>query len=51
MDKATRMLAGTWRYRAAKNFPIAQALFALAAFFAVCGKGLAETPDTNTKTR
>jgi pimeloyl-ACP methyl ester carboxylesterase len=46
MDKATRMLAGTWRYRAAKNFPIAQALFALAAFFAVCGKGLAETPDT-----
>ena len=48
MDKVARMLvAGRRRYaRAAKDFPLAHALFALATFVAVCGKVLAETPDT-----
>src|SRR6516162_947530 len=48
MDKAPRMLvAGRRHYaRAAKNFPVAQALFALATFVAVYGKALAETPGT-----
>jgi hypothetical protein len=48
MDKVAHMLvAGRRRYaRAAKDFPLAHALFALATFVAVCGKVLAETPDT-----
>jgi len=48
MDKVARMLvAGRRRYpRAAKSFPLAHALFALAIFVAVSGKVLAETPDT-----
>ena len=48
MDKVARMLvAGRRRYaRAAKDFPLAHALFTLATFVAVCGKVLAETPDT-----
>ena len=48
MDKVARMLvAGRRRYpRAAKSFPLAHALFALAMFVAVSGKVLAETPDT-----
>src|SRR5215469_9046444 len=48
MDKVARMLvAGRRRYaRAAKDFPLAHALFALATFVAVSGKVLAETPDT-----
>jgi len=48
MDKVARMLvAGRRRYaRAAKSFPLAQALFAVAIFVAVSGKVLAETPDT-----
>jgi pimeloyl-ACP methyl ester carboxylesterase len=41
------LIAGRRRYaRAAKDFPLARALFALATFVAVCGKVLAETPDT-----
>jgi hypothetical protein len=32
--------------RAAKDFPLAHALFALATFVAACDKVLAETPDT-----
>ena len=41
------LVAGPRHYaHAAKNFPVAQALFALATFVAVCGKVLAETPDT-----
>jgi hypothetical protein len=48
MDKVARMLvAGRQRCaRAAKDLPLAHALFALATFVAVCGKALAETPDT-----
>ena len=48
MDKVARMLvAGRRRYaRAAKSFPLAHALFALAMFVAVSGEVLAETPDT-----
>jgi pimeloyl-ACP methyl ester carboxylesterase len=48
MDKVACMLvAGSRRHaRAAKDFPLAHALFALATFVAVCGKVLAETPDT-----
>jgi len=48
MEKVARMLvAGRRRYtRAAKDFPLAHALFAFATFVAVCGKVLAETPDT-----
>jgi hypothetical protein len=48
MDKVAPMLvAGRRRYaRAAKDFPLAHALFVLATFVAVCGKVLAETPET-----
>src|SRR6516165_6394459 len=48
MDKAPRMLVAGRRHcaRAAKNFPVAQALFALATLVVVCGKALAETPGT-----
>ena len=48
MDKVARMLiAGRRRYaRAAKDFPLAHAVFALATFVALCGEVLAETPDT-----
>ena len=48
MDEVARMLvAGRRRYaRAAKDFPLAHALFALATFVAACDKVLAETPDT-----
>jgi hypothetical protein len=48
MDKVARMLvAGRRRYaRAAKDFPLVHALFALSTFVAVGGKVLAETPDT-----
>ena len=48
MDKVACMLvAGRRRHaRAAKDFPLAHALFALAMFVAVSGKVLAETPDT-----
>ena len=48
MDKVACMLvAGSRRHaRAAKDFPLAHALFALATFVAVCGKVLAQTPDT-----
>jgi pimeloyl-ACP methyl ester carboxylesterase len=48
MDKVARMLvAGRRRCaRAAKDFPLGHALFALATFVAVCGKVLAETPGT-----
>ena len=44
MDKVARMLvAGRRRYaRAAKDFPLAHALFALVTFVAVCGKVLAK---------
>jgi hypothetical protein len=44
MDKVALMLvAGRRRYaRAAKNFPLAHALFALGMFVAVCGQVLAE---------
>jgi len=41
------LVAGRRRYaRAAKSFPLAHALFAVAIFVAVSGKVLAETPDT-----
>jgi pimeloyl-ACP methyl ester carboxylesterase len=48
MDKVACMLvAGRRRHaRAAKDFPLAHALFALATFVAVCSKVLAQTPDT-----
>jgi len=43
----TYLVAGRRRHaRAAKDFPLAHALFALATFVAVCGKVLAQTPDT-----
>ena len=48
MANVARMLvAGRRRYvRAAKDFPLAHALFAFATFVVVRGKALGETPDT-----
>jgi hypothetical protein len=48
MDKVARVLVPDRRRcaRTAKDFPLGHALFALATFVAVCGKVLAETPDT-----
>jgi pimeloyl-ACP methyl ester carboxylesterase len=41
------LVAGRRRFaRAAKDFPLAHALFAIATFVAVCGKVLADTPGT-----